>query len=95
MFHFFILIYNTLESVGIDLNLVTILGRVSSTKSISSSVVFFPKVILTEDCAISSVNPIDFRTCDGSKEADVQALPLEAAIPSKSKLNNMDSPSIS
>ena len=62
MFHFFILIYNTLESVGIDLNLVTILGRVSSTEFISSSVVFLPKVILTEDCAVSSVKPKDFRT---------------------------------
>ena len=33
-------------------------------------------------------------TCDGSKEPYVQALPLDAHIPSKSKDNNIDSPSI-
>jgi len=33
-------------------------------------------------------------TCDAVKEPEVQAEPLEAAIPSISKLSNIDSPSI-
>ena len=33
-------------------------------------------------------------TCEGSKEPDVQALPLDAQIPSKSNDKRIDSPSI-
>ena len=38
--------------------------------------------------------PIANSTCEGSNEPDVQALPLEAHIPSKSKESKIDSPSI-
>ena len=55
---------------------------------------YFPIDILNEPCAISCGSPIASRTCEGSKEPDVQALPLEAHIPFKSRFNNKPSPSI-
>ena len=39
--------------------------------------------------------PIALRTWEGSKEPDVQAEPVETAIPSKSNIKRIDSPSIS
>ena len=43
-----------------------------------------PKVVLNDPCAFSWGNPIANSTCEGSNRPDVQALPLDAQIPSKS-----------
>ena len=54
-----------------------------------------PKENLIEPCAISESMPIALRTWEGSKDPDVQAEPVETAIPSKSNIKRIDSPSIS
>ena len=55
---------------------------------------YFPIDILSEPCAISCGKPIASNTCDGSNEPDVQALPLDAHIPFRSKFKRSPSPSI-
>src|SRR5947209_19054600 len=71
----------------------TIPGRVDNTVSISSSVFALPSVRRRLPCASSTGMPIAISTCDGSTEPDVHAEPVEAAIPSRSRLSRIDSPS--
>ena len=63
------------------------------TLDTSSCVLSRPNVNLRLLCASSSDKPSAISTCDGSRDAEVQALPLEAAIPSKSRPRSKDSPS--
>ena len=56
--------------------------------------VFVPNENLTAPCATSSATPIACKTCDGSKDFDVQADEVETQIPAKSNNINTDSPSI-
>ena len=103
MIHYFIIIYHNYLSPfllksyhngDIFLNLSIIGGNSFNNFSTSSSVDAAPKVVLKEPCAFSCGNPMANNTCEGSKEPDVQALPLDAQIPSKSNDKRIDSPSI-
>ena len=53
-----------------------------------------PSVTRNEPWANSTARPMANRTWDGSREVEVQAEPVEQAIPNISKLKRMDSPSI-
>ena len=65
-----------------------------STYSISSSVLSLPVESRRLPWARSMGTPIAFSTWDGSSEDEVQADPLEAPIPSMSRLSRIDSPSM-
>ena len=54
----------------------------------------FPNENLIEPCASSSGSPSDNKTCEGSNEPDEHAEPDETAIPARSRLKSIDSPSI-
>src|SRR5205085_10265579 len=68
-------------------------GRAFSTVSTSVLVFALPSVRRRLPCASSTGMPIAISTCDGSTEPEVHAEPVDAAIPSKSRLSRIDSPS--
>src|SRR3990172_2053084 len=72
----------------------TIPGSMSSTYSISSRVLSLPTASRGLPRASSSGTPIAVSTCDGSSDPDVQAEPLEAAMPARSSAMRIASPSM-
>src|SRR5260370_9355204 len=68
-------------------------GNADNIVSTSSSVLSLPSVRRRLPCANSTGRCIASSTCDGSTEPEVHAEPVEAAIPSRSRLSRIDSPS--
>ena len=78
-----------------DLSFFTKVGRTSKSSSTSDWLLSLPRVIRMLPWANSAIRPIAKRTCEGSKEAEEQALPLDAYIPEKSRPSNIGYPSTS
>src|SRR5579875_89837 len=74
-------------------NFLIIPGSAERIASTSSSVLSLPRVRRRLPCASSTGNPMASSTCDGSTKPEVQAEPVEAAMPSRSRLSRIDSPS--
>src|SRR5579885_3917668 len=74
-------------------NFSTMPGNAAISISISCSVFSLPKVRRRLPCDHSGGSPIATRTCEGSTEPEVQAEPVEAAKPNRSRLSRIDSPS--
>ena len=75
-------------------SLETIPGSTSMTRAICSSVVHRPRENLIDPWAISCESPMASSTWEGSSVEEVQAEPVEAAIPSMSSDRSIDSPSM-
>ena len=68
-------------------------GMIAATASISSAVVFQPRLIRSELRASATVRPIARSTCDGSTAPAAHAEPIDTSIPSRSSAISMLSPS--
>ena len=90
-FHFF----HAPLTYAVDIFLIFAItfGSVSITYFTSSIVFSLPMLIRIDPCARSAGIPVASNTCEGSKDPDAQAEPVEIAIPFKSRYNRIDSPS--
>src|SRR5208337_2644494 len=68
-------------------------GMIAATASISSAVLFLPRLILSELRASATLRPIARNTCDGSTAPAAHAEPIETSTPSRSSATSMLSPS--